>query len=342
MKSLFGATLLLLLAILPGCRSKERPPEMKEGNPAILIQATFAGITDSITASPKDPDLYLRRAELLSQSREYALAYEDLTKAWELSPAQSIAEYRVNMLFLSGKNEAAMVLLDELTKKFPENINLQRRKGEALLQNKQYEDALLVYNKIISGDTLDFEAYHERALISLEKLDTPAAMNDLETSFRLLPLQITAMTLANLYAEGKHPRALELADMVIARDSARELIDPVFIKGVYYGNIKNYPKALEQYNTCIKMDWKFQEAYIEKGIIYFEQKNLDEALQQFKLAATVTNTFPDAYFWQGRCYEQLGMDDEALANYVRAYSLDKSFTEAVEAAARVKAKKGER
>ena len=235
-----------------------------------------------------------------------------------------------------------MQLLNELTKKFPENINLKRRMGEALLQNKEYDAALQVYNTIIAGDSLDFEAFHERALISLEKKDTTSALRDLETSFRLQPLQLTAVTLANIYAEKKNPRALVLADMVIARDSARELIDPVFIKGIYYGNFKNYAKALEQYNTCIKMDWKFQEAYIEKGIIYFEQKNLDEALQQFKLAATVSNTFPDAYFWQGRCYEQLGMDDEALANYARAYALDKDFSEAVEAAARVKAKKGER
>lgn len=342
MKSLIGGIFLVLLAFFTACRSKDRSTVVKEVNTAILSSDSFSGISDSIAASPKDPALYLRRAEMLSQASQYELAYADLTKAWELAPQQSIAEYRVSMLFMAGKNEQALTLLNELTKKFPENINLKRRMGEALLQNKQYVEALSVYNKIIAGDSLDFEAFHERALISLENKDTIAAIRDLETSFRLQPLQLTAVTLANLYAEAKNPRALVLADIVIARDSAKEQIDPVFIKGVYYANIKNYPKALEQYNTCIRMDWKFQEAYIEKGIIYFEQKNLDEALQQFKLAATVSNTYPDAYFWQGRCYEQLGKDDEALAYYARAYALDKDFVEAVEAAARVKAKKGDR
>lgn len=338
MKSSFAGIVLLFFTFFSACRSNDKKAALKASDAGILTQVPFTGITDSIKASPKDPALYLRRAELLTQAREYGLAYADLTNAWDLSPSQAIGEYRINLLFLGGKNDDAMALLHELTKKYPDNVNLKRRLGEAFLQNKQYREALNTYNKIITADSLDFEAYHERALIYLEDGDTTAAAHDLETSFRLQPLQLTAVTLANIYAETKNPRALVLADIIIARDSAKEVIDPVFIKGVYYGNIKNYPKALEQYNTCIKMDWKFQEAYIEKGIIYFQQKNLDEALQQFKLASTVSNTFPDAYFWQGRCYEQLGMDEEALANYARAYSLDKDFKEAVEAAARVKAK----
>lgn len=338
MKSFAAAVIIFIILLFHACKTKDKSPSVQAVNTAILQEEPFNGITDSIAASPKDPALYLRRAEMLSQIRQYELAYADLTRAWDIAPDKTIGVYRVNMLFMAGKNEQGLTLLQELNKKNPDDINLKRRLGEALQQNGQYVEALTIYNKIIADDSLDFEAYHERALISLDKKDTADAIRDLETSFRQQPLQLTAVTLANLYAEAKNPRALELADIVIAKDSVKDQIDPVFIKGVYYGNIKNYPKALEQYNLCIRMDWKFQEAYIEKGIIYFDQKNLDEALQQFKLAATVSNTFPDAYFWQGRCYEELGKNEEALSNYARAFSLDKDFTEAVVAAARVKKK----
>jgi tetratricopeptide (TPR) repeat protein len=338
MKLLIALAFCGFVVAMPGCRSRDRSTVVKEANTAILLEPPYTGITDSIHASPKDHALYLRRAEMLSEARQYELAYADLTKAWAISPSQSTGEYQVNMLFMAGKNEQAVNLLQALSKQYPDNINFKRRMAEALLQNKQFVEALAIYNKIIAADSTDFEAFHERALISLEDKDTLTAITDLEHSFRLQPLQLTAVTLANLYAEEKNPRALELADLVISKDSAKELIDPVFIKGVYYGNIKNYPRALELFTTCIKMDWKFQDAYIEKGIIYFEQNNLDEALQQFKLAATVSNTYPDAYFWQGRCYEALGKSEEALANYARAYALDRDFTEAVDAAKRVKEK----
>ncbi|MBZ5856581.1 tetratricopeptide repeat protein [Flavihumibacter profundi] len=339
MKSLFAGVMLVVFMVDSGCRSRDSSSSEKTASTNIFQQAQFSGISDSIKASPKEPALYIRRAEMLSHAGEYELAYADLMQAWNLAPSEPLGEQRVNTLFMMGKAPEAQQVLKELMSKYGNNMNLKRRMAEALQQNKQYDEAIQTYTGIIGEDSLDFEAYHERALIYLEKKDTAAAQKDLEKSFALQPLQLTAITLANLYAESKNPRALVLADMIIARDSAKEMIDPVFIKGVYYANVKNYNKALEQFSTCIGMDWKFQEAYIEKGIIYFDQKNLDEALKQFKLAATVSNTFPDAYYWQGRCYEQLGLKEEALACYTRAYALDKNFKEAVEAAARVKSKK---
>lgn len=336
MKSWIKITGLTLLWGIIACNSGE-PKENGKAN--ILEMPPYAGITDSIRMDEKNRELYIRRAGLLNQQGEHELAYTDLEKAWELAPSEPLAEALVNGLFMMGKNEQALDLLKELTNSYPNNTNLKRRMGEALLHSGKYNQAIAAYEKMIEEDSLDFESYYEKGLLYMEMKDTAAALRDLETSFRIQPIQMTALSLANIYAEIKNPRALELADMVISRDSARENVDPVFIKGIYYANIKNTAKALEQFNQVIRMDWKFHEAYIEKGIIYFEQKNLDEALQQFKLASTVTNTFPDAYYWQGRCYEELGMKDEALASYSRAYALDKTFTEAIEGAERIRGRK---
>lgn len=333
MKSWIKITGFTLLWAIMACNSAEQKDETSS---SILLQPPFAGITDSIGQDKGNRELYIRRAGLLNQQGEHALAFDDLEAAWKLAPSEPLAEARVNSLFMMGKNNQALLLLKDLLVSYPENLNLKRRMGEALLHSGQYEQAIETYDKMIAADSLDFESYYEKGLLYLEMKDSAAALRELETSFRIQPLQITALSLANMYAERKNPRALELADMVINRDSSGELADPVFIKGIYYANIKNTAKALEQFNQVIRMDWKFHEAYIEKGIIYFDQKNLDEALQQFKLASTVTNTFPDAYYWQGRCYEELGMEDEAAASYGRAYALDKSFTEAIEGAERVR------
>ena len=335
---LFGTACCLFLA---SCDSQDPTRENETArNAATLEAAPFRSITDSIRNDPKNTGLYLRRASLLTQQGEHPLAYADLEKAWGTEPSEEIGEMMVNSLFMAGNNEKALALLQDLTKRFPENTNLKRRMGEAQLQGGQYDQALASFDKLIAADSLDFEAYYEKALLYLEKRDTPMAISNLETSYRIQPLQLTALLLANIYAETRDPRSLLMADLAMERDSSGERVDPVFIKGIYYANIGNTTRALEQFNKVIAMDWKFHEAYIEKGIIYFEQKNLDEALQQFKLASTVSNTYPDAYYWQGRCYEALGKKEEALTNYGRAYALDRNFTEAVEAAARVKGSMG--
>lgn len=336
MKSLTGPVLLLILFLATACNGSDDPSGEKVTDARILEQQPYAGLTDSIQADGKNAVLFGKRAALLIQNGEYPLAEQDLEKAWQIEPSEDLAELRVNTLLLMGRQADALALLKSLAEKYPGNTTFKRRLAEQLMQGGQFDQALASYNRILAENPDDFESWYEKALLLLEKKDTTAALKDLEQSYRIQPLQITALTLANIYAERKDARAVELTNAVINRDSASEMIDPVFIKGIYYSNTGNYPKALELFNTCIKMDWKFQEAYIEKGIIYFEQKNMDEALQQFKLAATVSNTYPDAYFWQGRCYEELGMKKEALQNYLRAYSLDKNFKEAVDGAERIK------
>lgn len=338
MKCTVNTFLVLVLMVLNSCQSPSSKHPEAEIGADILTVPPLSGLTDSIKADPGNVSLYLRRAGILSQSGHYDLAYTDLEAASKLAPSEQLGQQQVNLLFMMGKADEARKILQQLIQQYGSTPGLQRRLAETYQQNKQYPEAIKIYTEVLQQDSADFETYHERGLIYLEQRDTVAALKDLERSFALQPLQLTALSLANLYAERRNPRALELADLVIARDSAKEMIDPVFIKGVYFENIKNFQKALEMFSTCINMDWKFQEAYIEKGIIYFDQKNLDMALKQFKLAATVSNTFPDAYYWQGRCYEALGKNEEALTNYARAYALDKDFKEAVEAAARVKAK----
>lgn len=336
MKSCFIGLVFVLWAFTNAC--KDAGTETRETN-NILEEAPYLGLTDSIHADPDNVELYKRRAALLMQADELELAYKDLATVSKLEPTEANAEQLVNLLFMTGQNRTAVQLLDELIRKYPDNENFQRRLSEALVNNGATSEAIQAYDKMIAEDSANFEAWFERGLLFLDQKDTGSAIKDMERSYALQPLQLTGLTLANIYAERKNQRTLELTDLVISRDSLGEMADPYFIKGVYYANIGNSTRALELFNTCIRMNWKFQEAYVEKGMIYFDNKNLDEALQQFKLAATVSNTYPEAYYWQGRCYEALGMNEEALANYIRAYSLDRSFQEAIDAAERVEGKK---
>jgi tetratricopeptide (TPR) repeat protein len=138
------------------------------------------------------------------------------------------------------------------------------------------------------------------------------------------------LELAHLYAEQKNPRSLEICDYILKQDSARLLIDPFFIKGIYFSNIKRYPKAIVQFDSCIARDWKTTDAYLEKGMAYFQMKNYNAAIQTFNMAITVTQTDPDAYFWLGRSYEAQQRKTDAISNYRKAIALDKDFKEARE------------
>jgi len=333
-KSILYYLAIYLTAGLNACTGGGSSPAASESN--ILHKPPFAGVTDSIRDLPKDATLYLRRAELLSRTDNYELASLDYKKSWELNPSEQSGQGWIACLSVLGKRDEKIKILQECILKFPASRDFPRMLGETLAEGRKTSEALTLYNDLLQKDSLDFETWYEKGLLLEQLKDTAQAVQALRNAVALQPVNTYALELAHLYAESQNPLALKLCDDIIANDFQKVLPDPFFIKGIYYSNIKKFDAAVIQFDSCIKRDWKFTDAYVEKGIAFFKQKNYDEALNTFRLGATVSNTDPDAYYWIGRCYEAIKKKDDAILNYERAVALDKNFSEAREALQRVR------
>jgi tetratricopeptide (TPR) repeat protein len=294
----------------------------------ILRSALYRGITDSINRDPENPGLYLTRAMRLSQNKQLELATEDYRKSWELSQDQGIALEYVSNLLLTNRVQQAFTLLNECIVKFPENPDFRRRLAEVYSETESTEKAIQQYDTILQNDPENFEAWYDKGTLLAKIYDTAGAINALERSFALQPVSYSGLALATLYSYTKNPKALEICDLLIARDTSGSQTDAVFAKGLYYTETRQYDKAIAQFDECIRRDWKLTDAYIEKGIIFYSRKQLDTALSVFNMSVTVSNTNADGYFWIGRCYEEKGDTSKAIENYERALSLDKNFPEA--------------
>lgn len=317
---------LAVMALIVSCNSGDA--DSKNNNSSILKSAPLSGITDSINRFPDDPALRIRRALLLSQLNEHDVATADYKKAYEITGDEQVMLDYASNLMLSQDINRAMKLLQEGMQKFPGNSEFSRRLAEIHRQNGNAGDALAEYDRMLQTDSSNFEAWYDKGILLAQMKDTTGAIDALEKSFSLVPINYSGMALAAIYTAQKNPRAVEICDFIIARDSAGIQTEPVFMKGAYYADTKQYDEAIKQFDECIKRDWKMTDAYIEKGIIYFERKEYDEAVKQFTMTTTVSNTDADGYFWLGRCYEAMGKTDEAVANYQRALALDNTFTEA--------------
>lgn len=327
----------MLALIFAACQFFDKKTDEPNAD-KILNNPPFDMLTDSIRLLPGSALLHLERAQLLSQKGFHDLAYDDYKKSWELQPDENTALALAANMFMTGKSTEAIDFLEKCVRQYPANTEFKRRLSEAYMQTGNDKAALALYDEMLNTDSTDFEAWYEKGMLLLQAKDTAAAITALKKSYNLQPLQLSGIALANLYAETSNPAALAICDALLEKDIAKTLTDAVFIKGVYYTNIRQYARALEQFDNCIRRDWKFTDAYIEKGIILFQQKNIDEAMRTFRLAATVSNTYPDAYYWLGRCYEQLGKHEEARENYLSALALDKNFEEAKKGLARLRKK----
>lgn len=325
---------LFFILCVYSCHSSYK--DRKVSQQEILNGKPFVQVTDSIRKFPQDPGLYLKRAEMLTQQNFHEIASGDFKKAWQLHPDESTALAYASSLFLSGQVEAAIDLLQECARTFPANTEFTRRLSEAYVQQGEIKKALDQYNVILQTDPVNFDALYQKGILLTRLKDTTAAIEAFEKAYKLQPMQLYGISLAGLYAASGNANTVQLCDELIGKDSLQRTTDAVFLKGVYFGNTHQYEQALQQYEACIRRDWKFTEAYIEKGIILFNQQNIDKALNTFAIAVKVSVTYPDAYYWMGRCYEKIGKARDAKDSYERALVLDRNYPEAEEALKRVK------
>jgi tetratricopeptide (TPR) repeat protein len=318
---------ILLLATI-GCTNNK-----KSNSPAdsgVESNLLYKSLNDSIRQFPKDQALYLRRAARLSQENAHELAYADFSEAWKIHHSVEAALPFAANLEILGRHKERLELLNTLHSEFPNDSQTGRLLAEAYAASGNGQQALTLYNAMLTKDSLDPENYYEKALLLEQLNDTAEAIRALQKAYRIQGVDTYGLELAHLFAEQKNPRAVEICDFIIRQDSLRLLIDPFFIKGIYFANVKQYAKAIVQFDSCIARDWKTTDAYLEKGRAYFQMKNIPAAIQTFNMAITVTNTDADAYFWLGRCYEIQHKKVEAINCYQKAISLDRNFTEAMQ------------
>jgi tetratricopeptide (TPR) repeat protein len=320
-------TAMLTLAVVEiACKNKVSHSDTQYS--AFLNDPAFKSLNDSIYSYPDDASLFLRRAIRLTQLNEHELAYSDYLKAWTLHPTLEIGLPFAANLEILGKHTDKINLLESLNHRFQGHSQVTRLLADTYATAGNYAKALLVYNDMISRDTLDPETYYEKALVLEQLKDTTQAIKTLQKAYSFQGVDTYGLELAHLYAEQRNIRSLEICDFILKHDSSDLLIDPFFIKGIYFSNMKLYLKAIAQFDSCILRDWKTTDAYLEKGRAYFHLENFNAAIKTFNMAITVTNTDPDAYYWLGRCYESQQKNAEAVNNYRKAISLDKDFVEA--------------
>ena len=162
-------------------------------------------------------------------------------------------------------------------KKYPNDTLLKYNLVLTLQDAGRFKEAVNVLDSmnITRGDSANMKVYFDYLFKRAELLvlagDTANAIKTLE--FFVIPGELTeaGLQLANLYAETKNPKTIAICDSMNKNDQSKRDPNPDYLKGVYYYNIDDYDNALKQFNSSIKKDYTFLDAYMEKGRIFYKQ-----------------------------------------------------------------------
>lgn len=145
------------------------------------------------------------------------------------------------------------------------------------------------------------------------------------------------LNLANTYAEKGDSLALPLCNQIAALFPTTDTkANTAFIAGIYYNISGNFAKARLWFDSAIKLQYTFTEAWMERGFSYYDEKMYAEAEKNFMQLSTINKSNADAWYWLGKSTEALGKTDKALDHYARAYSLDRNLTDARRAIERLR------
>jgi tetratricopeptide (TPR) repeat protein len=226
--------------------------------------------------------------------------------------------------------------LETLLKKYPDSAGLRMQLAQAFDSLGQDDKALAQMDILLRKDTSNYGLWYAEGQFFQNAKDTLHAIESYSRAAKIYAAPDALLSIANLLAEQKNPRCLDICSRVQGMGQGKEYdAHCYFIAGVYNARTLHRDKAIELFDKCIANDFTYMEAYVEKGLVYFDEKNYRAALEVFRFASTVNNLFADSYFWMARCYEMMNVKDSAALRFKQAYSLDKTMTEATEGLKRV-------
>lgn len=224
-----------------------------------------------------------------------------------------------------------VVNMIQQVKQHPDSTGLRLKLAVALDSSAHYKEALAQMDSLITRDSLNYGLWYSKAQVWEHSGDTTAAIRDYERALRIYPAPEAQLSLANLFAEKKDARAINITENLNRLRLGREYdAHCAFIAGIYYARTGDSAKAIQQLSNCVASNYTYMEAYIEKGLVYFDHKDYNKALEVFRFASGINTLYADAYYYQGRAYEMMDKKDSAVLRFKQALSLDKNLTQAHE------------
>ena len=104
--------------------------------------------------------------------------------------------------------------------------------------------------------------------------------------------------------------------------------DAYFNRGFVYYNLKQWQKALADYNKAIELNPDLADAYFNRGVVYHNLKQWQKALADYDKAIELNPDLADAYYNRGVTYDNLKQWQKAIADYNQAIELDPNYTDA--------------
>lgn len=326
MRSLFLFLLFPALLQFSSCTDNGNKPVAD----TLLPKGDSMSIINSlIQKDPGNLDLYVRRARVNMNLKDYNSAMNDMDHVLSIDSSKSaylLAAADIN--FFTGRVQRTQQLLERAVEVNPEDVDCKLRLAQLYHYLTKYDDELRLIDEALKLDIHNAQAYFMKGMMFKEKGDTNRALSSMQTAVEQDPDHYNAyIQLGVLNAARKNPIAESYYLNAIKINPGSE--EAIYDLAMYYQETENWNRAIETYTTLLKLNPKHFDAHFNLGIIHATKLNVvDEGMKYFNSAIDDDPKEPRGYYGLGYCYEKKGDINNARNFYQTALNVDSTYVKA--------------
>ena len=266
---------------------------------------------------------------LTTQTQQFSLSVELLSKALKIDPNHLVCNYYIGLAFHELQHfEDAILSYQKALLIKPDFVEAYYSRANAFQELHRYHEAISDYEKAVHIKADFAEAYsnHGNSLQKLKRFEEALISYD------------KAISIKGDYSEAYYNRAYTLGELkrfeeaVSSYDKAIK-ISPNFVLAYYNrGNalyeLKRFEEAITSHENAIAIEPDFVLAHTNRGNALYQLKHFEEALVSYDKALSLNSDFAEAYLNRGNTLKELNRKEEALVSYYKAINIKSDFAEA--------------
>jgi len=217
--------------------------------------------------------------------------------------------------------------------------------GNSYLSYNDYDRAIIDYTAALRIKPDYFDALHHRGLAYQGKGDHDLALADIIDAYRIGKDFDFIIDFVDYYlnvfsdTDSKYIHAINVSEAIIKIKP--NLPDGYIIRGYVYANMKDYDRAIVDFNTALRIKPNNARVLGNRGLAYHDNGDLDQAITDYTAALRVIQAFSLAYdddkdtiiyavlLNRGRAYSDKDDIDKAIMDYTAAIQLNPQGYEAL-------------
>ena len=257
-------------------------------------------------------ELWLKRGCLETLTKQYDAALESFTHISEGAYTAELLLIKAQIYDEQGETEQTIDTLESYIQLHPEDNDTRSTLAGILLEQKQYDAAILQYDAILAnGGGANGEYYMQRASAKLMAGYYEDAIIDFlcaKDSGYADPSACYAQCALASYLKEDYPSVVSYGEQAIAIGSTNFTYETLYYyMGLAQLNLEAYDKAADLLTKSIDMGVDMVEAHYYRGACYMVNGNMQEAVADFTIVIenNVTALLSNSYFNRGVCEADL-------------------------------------